>query len=273
MPVNEAFSLVLQVSGLNYYIKDNTLVIISKNNSDNAAFSRQEMMIFPVQYVSASSVADFLNKNVFGMQKPGISGVEAATVNSATNEVIVFGMPSDADIVRKIIAQLDKEPLNKTYTLSHTTPKEMADMICNMLLPAHGSSSGMSGGSGKGKKGKDGFVTGGASSSKSDVDNVVLGEGVVACQTSQGGTNASGNVAFDAQNIAIAYYPTRGTIMMIGGSVAQQNMIEEFIRTNDIKQRQAYLEMSIVELNEEGSKEFQNNWSLNAENWGVSFNN
>ena len=108
MPINDAFALVLQVSNLNYYTKDKTLVIISNNSPDNASFSRQEMMVFPIQYVSASSVAQFLNKNVFAMKKAGMSGVEAATVNSATNEVIVFGMPSDAEIVRKVIAQLDK---------------------------------------------------------------------------------------------------------------------------------------------------------------------
>ena len=72
--------------------------------------------------------------------------------------------------------------------------------------------------------------------------------------------------------IAISYYQTRGAIMMVGGSAAQQALVEEFIRTNDIKQRQAYLELSIVELNEEGSKEFQNNWSLQSKNWGVTFN-
>jgi len=33
------------------------------------------------------------------------------------------------------------------------------------------------------------------------------------------------------------------------------------------------LEMSIVELTEEGSKEFQNNWSVMSKAWGVSFNN
>ena len=271
MPINDAFALVLQVSGLNYYAKDNTLVIISKDNADNASFSRQEMMVFPVQYVSASSVADFLNKNIFAMQKTGMSGVEAATVNSATNEIIVFGMPSDADIVKKVISQLDKEPMSKTYTLSHTTPKEMADMICNMLLPAHGSNGGS--GSGGSSSGGYGAMTGGASSAESDsISNIVLGEGVVACQTSQrAASNASGNIAFDAQNIAIAYYPSRGAIMMIGGSVAQQNLVEEFIRTNDVKQRQAYLELSIVELNESGSKEFQNNWEVQSRAWGVKF--
>ncbi len=284
MPINEAFSLVLQVSGLNYYEKDNTLVILSKSNSDNAAFSRQEMMVFPIKYVSAASVAQFLNKNVFAMQKTGMSGVEAATVNSATNEVIIFGMPSDEAIVRKVIDQLDKEPLNKTFTLSHTTPKEMADMICNMLLPAHGSSSTSGSERGGSVTRTPGVSTGGAapasssssssSSGKGGASNVVLGEGVVACQTTQkSAANASGNIAFEAQNVAIAYYPSRGAIMMLGGSVAQQNMVEEFIRANDIKQRQAYVEMSVVELSEEGSKEFQNNWSIHSKNWNVTFSN
>ncbi len=288
MPINEAFALVLGVSNLNYYIQGNTLIIMHKDSQDNAVFSKQEMMVFPVQYVSASKIASFLNKNVFGMKKAGVSGVDAATVNAATNELIVFGMPSDAAIVKKVIAQLDKEPANRTFIVNHTTPAEMADMICNMLLPAHGSESS----GGKGSDDSDGYVpptpgvgtsftggaagivTGGASSSESSdkVSAIKLGEGVVACTVSQS-VPGRGSSSFDMQNIAISYYPQRGTIMMIGGSAAQQMMVERFIKDNDVKQPQAYLELSIVELSEEGSKEFQNNWSLQSRAWGVTFNN
>ena len=109
MPINDAFALVLQISGLNYYTQNNTLVIIAKSNVDNAAFSKQEMMVFPVKYVNAAKIADFLNRNVFGMKKTGLSGVDAATVNTATNELIVFGMKSDAAIVEKVIEQKDRE--------------------------------------------------------------------------------------------------------------------------------------------------------------------
>ena len=83
MPINDAFNLVLQVAGLNYYTQNNTMVVIAKDNADNASFSKQEMMVFPVKYVSASKIADFLNKNVFGMKKAGLSSVDAATVNTA----------------------------------------------------------------------------------------------------------------------------------------------------------------------------------------------
>lgn len=282
MPINDAFNLVLQVAGLNYYTQNNTLIVLAKDNADNAAFSKQEMMVFPVKYVSAGKIANFLNNNVFGMKKAGLSSVDAATVNAATNEIIVFGMKSDAAIVQKVIDQLDREPLTRTFAVNHTTPAEMADMICNMLLPSRGSQSGESKGSsssfapatpGVGTTGGaasiNGVMTGGAASTSSGSD-LKLGEGIVACTVS-GQASSTTSAPFDLQNLAISYYPQRGTIMMMGGSEAQMHMIENFIKTNDVKQPQAYLEVSIVELNEAGSKEFANNWAIQSDAWGVKF--
>lgn len=275
MPINDAFNLVLQVAGLNYYTQKNTLVVIAKDNADNAAFSKQEMMVFPVNYVSAVKIANFLNQNVFGMKKAGMSSIDAATVNSATNEVIVFGMPSDAAIVRKVIEQLDREPITKTFAVNHTTPAEMADMICNLLLPSRGaSSSGSSSGGGGfappspgvGTGGAAGIMTGGAASASGSGSELKLGEGVVACTVNTSSSSTT-SAPFDVQNLAISYFPQRGTITMIGGSEAQVKMVEKFIKDNDVKQQQAYLEVSIVELNEDGSKEFNNTWSIESKNW------
>ena len=276
MPINDAFNLVLQIGGLNYYPQGNTMVILAKSSEDNANFSKQEMMTFPVKYVSATTIANFLNKNVFGMKKSGLSGVDAATVNAATNELIVFGMPSDAAIVRKVIAQFDREPLSKTFSVNHTTPAEMADMICKFLIPSSGDASGDSSGkaslpSAIGKKiaSVKGAITGGAASA--DGAALKIGEGVIACTVSQSG-GSEGNTAFGAQNLAVSYYPQRGTISVIGGSEAQLLMIEKFIKANDVKQPQAYLEMSIVELNEQGSRELENQWAIHSKAWNASFN-
>lgn len=278
-PINEAFNLVLQISGLNYYKQGNTMIVMSKASEANAAFSKQEMMTFPVQYVSAEKIADFLNKNVFGMHKTGISGVDAATVNNATNELIVFGMPSDIPIVEKVIAQFDREPFSKTFAVNHTTPAEMADMICNVLLPSRGIGSSSTTKKsapeafiprepGSSTGGAAGIITGFASSSNSEMK---LGEGIVACSVSA--TNTDSSVApFNVQNLSIAYFPQRGTITLMGGSEAQARMIENFIKSNDVKQPQAFLEVSIVELNESGSKEFQNNWQIQSKAWGMNFN-
>ena len=62
-----------------------------------------------------------------------------------------------------------------------------------------------------------------------------------------------------------------GIITLMGGSEAQAAMIENFIKANDIKQPQAFLEVSIVELNEQGSKEFENIWQMQSGNWGFNF--
>lgn len=257
-PINEAFNLVLQVTNLSYYEQGNAMIVIASNHPDNATFSKQEMMMFPVKYVSASKIAEFLNKNVFGMKKSGVSSIDAATVNTATNELIVFGMPSDIPIVKKVIDQFDREPLSKTFTVNHTTPAEMANMICDLLLPANG------------VKTKSGASTGGAASVSSGDDELKLGEGILACSSeSSSSTSIS---PFDVQSLSIAYFPQRGTITMMGGSDAQAALVEKFIKTNDVKQPQAMLEVSIVELNEAGSKEFQNLWSVAGKHWSATFN-
>lgn len=271
-PINEAFNLVLQVTGLSYYLQGNTMIVMAKDAPDNATYSKQEMLVFPVKYVSAEKIAAFLNKNVFGMQKPGMSAVEAATVNSATNELIVFGMPNDVPIIQKVIEQFDKEPLTKTFAVNHTTPAEMASMICSMLLPSRGigSSQGSSGGSAS-TIFDAGDMTGGAADigGSSGTGNLKLGEGVIACSVSP---TAAGSLApFDVQNLSVAYFPQRGTITIMGGSEVQAVMIENFIKANDVKQPQALLELSIVELSEQGSKEFQNQWHITGGPWTFSF--
>lgn len=287
-PINEAFNLVLSIANLNYYKQGNTMIIMSKDSESNAAYSKQEMMVFPVHYVSAVSIANFLNQNVFSMKKTGMSGTDAATVNSATNELIVFGMPSDAEIVKKVIAQFDREPYSKTFTVNHTTPAEMANMICNLLLPSRGMNKGLSGSSGKSSAsseeeedmtgGAAGIMTGAAADAEEGGDEggdesgngtLQLGEGIVACTMS---ASSGGSVApFDVQNLSIAYFPQRGTITLMGGSEAQARMIESFIKSNDVKQPQAYLEVAIIELNENGSKEFQNQWQVAGRHWFATF--
>jgi type II secretory pathway component GspD/PulD (secretin) len=284
-PINDAFNLVLQVAGLNYYKQGNTMIIMSKNSADNAAYSKQEMLVFPVRYVNASKIAEFLNKNVFGMKKTGLSGVDAATVNSATNELIVFGMNSDIPIIEKVIAQFDREPYTKTFAVNHTTPAEMANMICDVLLPSRGvvkqqqsstNSSSTPADGGVPTGGAAGMMTGaasssgGESSSSSDASSLKLGEGILACSVSNA-TSGTSVAPFDVQNLSIAYFPQRGTITLMGGSEAQAKMIENFIKSNDIKQPQAMLELSIIELNEQGSKEFQNNWQIQSKAWGAHF--
>lgn len=286
VPLEKAFDMVMEINNLNYVVDDNT-IIIAAAGAGGFNFAKQDMTLIPVKYISAAALADFLNKNIYAMNKPGLSSSDIITTNPVTNELIVFGTKNDVAIAKKIVDKFDKKPQTNIFKVNHTTPAEMADMICNMLLPAaSGASGGSSGGGGGGggassapapsaptssggaaTGGAAGIVTGAAASAGGS--SISLNGGTVAC-TLDG--QLSGSVAsFGLQNLSVAYYSQLGTINIIGGSEHQIEMIKDFIAQTDKKQPQAYLEVAIIELNEEGSKTLQNSWTFLSHSFSASF--
>lgn len=258
VPLNSAFNMVLESSDLNYVLEDNTLIITTPGDKTNVA--KQPMTVLPVKYVNAAAIAEFLNSNIFGVKRSGLSSVSMVTTNPATNELIIFGSKDNIDIARKIVEQFDKKPITTSFKVNHTTPEAMATMICDLLLPSAG------GGSSTG--GAAGVMTGAASSSSSG-DGIVLGEGTVACTVSGDAGGGEGASALALGSLSVAYYTQLGTVNIVGGSAQQIDMIKEFIETSDKKQPQAYLEFSIIELNEEGSRTFNNSWSFTSKHFNV----
>lgn len=266
VPLDRAFDMVLGITGLNYVVEDGT-IIVAKADAKDFNMAKQDMTLIPVKYVSASALAEFLNKNIFAMQKPGLSGEEIVTTNPATNELIVFGSKNDATIAKKIVEKFDKKPQTTSFKVNYTTPAEMAQMICEMLLPATGG-----GEAGGATGGAAGIMTGGASSTDSSSSSsssssgdsgstIALNAGTIAC-TQDGKAGGSGLTPLGLQNLTVAYYAQLGTVNIVGGSEQQLEMIKDFIAKTDKKQPQAYLEVSFILLNEQGSKELSNTWKL-----------
>ncbi len=287
VPLEKAFDMVMEINNLNYVVDDNTIIIAGAGAS-GFNFAKQDMTLIPVKYISAAALADFLNKNIYAMNKPGLSSSDIVTTNPVTNELIVFGTQNDVAIAKKIVEKFDKKPQTTVFKVNHTTPAEMADMICNMLLPASSGASGGSGGGGGSSApaapapastggsatgGAAGIVTGAAADAGgggSSSSGIALNGGTVAC-TLDG--QLSGSVAsFGLQNLSVAYYPQLGTINVIGGSEHQIEMIKDFITQTDKKQPQAYLEVAVIELNESGSKTLQNNWAFLSNTFSATFN-
>ena len=96
VPLNEAFGLVLQVSNLTYIVKGNTMIIMSKEAAKSSSLAKQNLMILPVNYLDASKVANFLNKNIYSSGKPGLSNSNIAVTSPEKNEILLFG----SDIIR-----------------------------------------------------------------------------------------------------------------------------------------------------------------------------
>mgnify|MGYP002625862834 CR=1 FL=1 len=133
-PVNSAFELVMEMKELSYSIINGNTIVISKAGTD-MGLTKQGITFVPVKYVDAASIAEFLNKNVFGLKKPGLSGTDIVSTHPVTNELMIFGSDNDVAIAKKVIEKFDKKPAYNTFVVNYTTPKEMADMICEMLLP------------------------------------------------------------------------------------------------------------------------------------------
>lgn len=147
-----------------------------------------------------------------------------------------------------MVAQFDVKPSITTFKVNHTTPMEMASMICDSFLPStisDGNEGGSSGGSSA--SGATGFaagvVTGFASDDSSDSGedsssdsgssgggggSISVGGGKMLCSAASS-ASASGYEGLPFKNLSVSYFPTLGTIQVIGGTPTQIDMIRDYI--------------------------------------------
>ncbi len=293
IPLQEALNLVVKTNDLFYDIQANTLLISKKSEAMSVA--KKDMTLIPVKYVNAAALASFLNTNIFKNDsvKAGVSVKPVVTINPATNELIVMGTANDAKIARQIVEQFDKKPTVTTFKVNHTTPAEMADLICSSLLPTTLSSEGGSGGGGGGNSSSSaggggsseaptgfaaGVPTGFATDESSESseggggsNNFAVGGGKLLC-TVDSSVSSDGLEGLSLKNLSVSYFPTLGTIQIIGGSESQLEMIRDYIAANDKKTPQAYLEVQIISLSENGSKTFDNTWQYLSKNFSFNAN-
>lgn len=282
--LNDAFKMIMQASDLSYFIENGTLLVMNKEASLKSDIGKQNMMTIPIKYADSAKVAEFLNNNIFATNRPGLSNNKIVVTNPATNELIIFGTKNDYLMAQKVVNKIDVAPKTVSYRVNHTTPKEMATLICQSLFPTAkmgdsktqdgkndvtqndnsgkliGGASSLGGDSSSSSLGSSGFG-GSSSSGSSDMEDISLGVGKVAC-TLKGDVKANSLTSLSGSALTVTYFPQKGTVNITGGSDAQAEMVRNFIQTNDKKQPQAFVDMQIVELTESGSKNFQNTWTL-----------
>lgn len=272
--LEDAFKMVMKMTNLTYVIKDKTMMVVSTKESETLNLTKDNISILPVKYADAAYIAHFLNTNVFSLNSPGLSYGPIVTTNSERNELLIFGTENDYQMAKKIVDKFDKKPNLTTYRVNHTTPFEMAKMVCETLfdLPTTGTTAKSGKGAGNSTSQLNAnFKMKTSSSSSSSSDNMVLGGGQIACTVKSSVT--TGNISsYQAKpTLTIYVQPELGTLTMVGGSEQQIQMVNDFILENDRKQPQAYLEVSIITLSEEGSKEFSSNWAYAGKHLNLSF--
>lgn len=264
--INTALEFVLDACGLTYVRQDNNIVIASKEAAKDLSYTRQNFTTFPVKYTNAQSVANFLNKSMFNGKYQGISSVPVVAVNASKNELMVFGTEEDEKLIQKLLSKLDVKPMINVYPVNHISPQEMAATICDTIL-----SDKSEGGS------TNGVSLSTDSRGSGDDDEVELSGGYLACVA--GENNGSIKKAEDSDDLVnfvsnplmVAYYPTLGTVALYGGSREQVKMVESFIKIHDKKQPMAYIELSLIQLSESGSKQFNTEWRVWTPLGGFNF--
>lgn len=299
--LEKALDLVMMTSDLSYDIQSNTLLVYKRGEVVTTAGQRQISTI-PVKYVSAVAVAAFLNDNIYTPNgiHPGVSTKPVAVVNAKTNDIMIMGTAMDAEVARQVVAQFDKKPQITTIKVNHTTPAEMAAMICNALVPSTTYQDKDSDSSSGGAAPIEGVPTGFASDDDSSASGsgsgsgsgFTVGGGVTACALEQnventisesknsssgdGESSSSNNeeklTSFNIRSLTVTYFPTLGTVQIIGGSEGQIELIKDYVAANDKKSPQALLEVQIVSLNEAGTKEFTNTWQYLSKNFTFNAN-
>ncbi len=269
--LQKALSLVTTTAKLKYGIQGNIMIITgSDDDSVDMGAGSKDMIIVPVKYVSAASIAAFLNKSIFTKSSisPGVSSKPVVTTNPANNELIIMGTRADALMAQKIIDKFDKKPPITNYKVNHVTPAEMAGLICSTLIPSF-----MSNGDGS-TGGAAGVPTGFASDSfgGGDSGGLSIGGGKLLCSVDQK-AEVEDLASLPFKNMTVSYFPSIGMIQIIGGSPTQLEMIKDYIAANDIKSPQAYLEVQIISLSESGSKTFDNTWQYMSKNLSINASN
>jgi type II secretory pathway component GspD/PulD (secretin) len=277
--VNKAFEYIMTVKQLTYWLDGNTIVVATNTRAAELGINKTEIKTIKIKYVDAQKVADFLNDNIFSLNKPEASKSEIVTSNPSTNELYVFGNNSDYELAKKVVSKLDVEPQMKTFNVNYANPSVLAQKICMTVFHDTESSSGSAGSSSSstgtsstgptsvsqlttvcsGESSSSGGSSGSSSSSSSS-------GGQSSSSSSQGssssGSSSSSNglTPFDSPSYTVLADNGLNQITIYGGTTEQVNLATQLIKNFDKKEPQVYLEISIIELSEDGSKEFRNSW-------------
>lgn len=256
--LQDAINIVTEASNVTFIIDNNTMVVMNVAEARNNNYAKKAMRVVPIKYTDASVIAKFLNQNVFGLGKPGLSTGDIVVTNPSKNEIIIFGTENDYEMAMSILRKLDVKPNSTTYKINHVTPKEMATLICDSLF----------------QKSADAETTklAGVLTGAAATQNITLGAGTIACKLSSS-ISGSQISSFATPPITVLYNTNLGTINILGGSKEQIQLINDFILMHDKKQPQAILEFAVLELNEKGSQSFSNEWHFPNDTFPVAFQN
>ncbi|MFH0702540.1 MAG: secretin N-terminal domain-containing protein [bacterium] len=284
--LNKAFEYIMTLNGLTYWKDGNTLIVASKSVAAGLGLNKSQIKSIGIKYLDAADVAGFLNNNIFSLNRPDISSSGIVISNPRGNQIFIFGNENDIALAQKTVELIDIKPLMKTFEINYANPENIASDICTTVFSTSGASaSSTSTSSSIGASGDTSASTSSAGSTSTFEGNKIICSGASSTTASSATTSSTGadptsGEGFSGINTTLSSLNATGFIVManddlsqvsITGTPEQINQAEELIKKFDKKQPQIYIEISIVELNETGSKAFETTLSTGKGNFFGSF--
>ncbi len=91
----------MTLNQLTYWQDGNTLIVATSAKAQELGLSKAEIKPVKIKYVDAQKIADFLNSNIFSLNKPDISKAAIVTSNPSTNEVYIFGITMIMNLLKR----------------------------------------------------------------------------------------------------------------------------------------------------------------------------
>jgi type II secretory pathway component GspD/PulD (secretin) len=236
-PVNKAFEYILTLNQLSYWQDGNTLIIASNDDINKLGLNKSKIKPIRVKYLDAGVVAKFLNKNVFSINKPNGSSSPNVVINPNTNDIIVFGSEGDMALAQKVVNYLDVKPEAKTFEANYAKPSDIANVICNSIFG----------------------VT--SSATVPTPGTEINEENKIACSADTTVITADTLESLGTKGFQLYYNDSLRRLTLYGGTQEQIAQVAETVKKLDKKQDQVYIELSIVELSESGSKALTSTWA------------
>lgn len=262
-PLVKVFNYIMSVNKLSYWLDDKTIIVASADAAKDLNLNNQEMVALPVKYADAKVIAEFLNKNIFSLSRPGINSSQVAITNPQKNEIIIMGTTNDVAIAQKIIDKFDQKPEVTTFDVKYSSPSEIANALCSVVF---GASS---------KGGADASAAASSTEGEGDTkssDTTSFGKAVIACSTSN---TVTADKLESIKNTAysVVYYPDSNKVLLFGGTKEQIALAKEYIDQTDIKQLQVLMDVAIVELSETENKSLSSSWEIYTKRFVIQLNN
>jgi type II secretory pathway component GspD/PulD (secretin) len=286
--------LILKQSG-------NIFLAISRQAAQTKGIARQLSKVIKINYSNASRIANMLNQSLFasnGGSSSSSSGgtsstpMKKATADPRTNSIVVVGTAQEIELAQAAVNRLDRPRQSKTFYLSHANAVDIATMLASSIFndgtasvkvgaaSSSGSSGGASGSTGQAalpstlriekqdiQEGTGVNTFGGGSSGSSGAT-----AGLSSTVTLRGMVKSSDTMSISPEG-ALVIPDTRQNSVTIMGTAEQIAMAESLIPTLDAQLPQVAIEASLIEITENGNKEFTPQVGISDGQLQSGFNN